>query len=132
MKSLLLTAIEENRMRRAILESTSAGFTSQDTKDVETVLEVVAGHFQITVDVLKGPVKLWNIVEARWTAMYLVSHFCGLHDNAIARILQKDHTAVSYALRRTKELMQIDPAFFRRVSEAQKRVDEKLGKEKAA
>ncbi len=123
-------AIQDKLDRQAIVsvDSVLSGFTAADLADMATILEEVAAHFNVSQAVIKGTAKPRNIVDARWTWIYLISHFCGLRDNAIARLLGLDHTSVSHAIRRTKELMQVDPAFFRRVSGAQSRVAAKLEK----
>jgi len=64
------------------------------------VLQTVAKCRRLTVDDLRGPSRRAYIVRARWEAMRMLRDR-GLSLSAIGIILNRDHTTVLHALRRT-------------------------------
>ncbi len=78
--------------------------------DANRVITMVADHFQISVQDLKGRLRTKRVALARQTAMYLLRQQLNLSLKDIGYLLGgKDHTTVMHAINKIQQLKIKDP-----------------------
>lgn len=89
---------------------------SQPTASAQAILAVVAAHFEVTVEELKGRERTKRVTLPRQVAILLLHEEAGLNRSQIGRRLGgRDHSTVSYALERIGQLLETDGELRRRV-----------------
>lgn len=88
----------------------------QPAMGTEAILSLVATHFEVTVKSLKGRERGKHIMLPRQTAILLLHEEAALSRSHIGRLLGgRDHSTVSYALKRITKLLETDAGLRRRV-----------------
>ena len=84
----------------------------QRTPDVLEIQKVVAAHFELPVESLRGKRRTSSVALARQVAMYLTKQLTTLTLVEIGRRFgNRDHSTVLYACARVAERVATDPAF---------------------
>jgi len=79
------------------------------TAGAEAILAMVAAHFNVTVEELKGRERSQRITLPRQVAILLLHEAAGLNRSQIGRLLGgRDHSTVDYALKRIGRLLEAD------------------------
>jgi len=79
---------------------------------IADVMDVVANHFEFTVDQLKSKRRTQDLARARQVAMHLARELTGASLNQIGRAFGgRDHSTVSHACNLVKGLAVDDPRF---------------------
>jgi len=100
-------------------------FVKQMSKEitVEFIQKLVAEHFDLPVDKLKGQTRKRSIVIARQLSMYLAKN---LTNNSLKAIGEnfggRDHSTVIYSCKAVQDLLDTDMVFKDTVSELQKKI----------
>ncbi len=88
----------------------------QPAMGTEAILSLVATHFDVTVESLKGRDRGKHIMLPRQAAILLLHEEAALSRSHIGRLLGgRDHSTVSYALKRIIRLLETDAGLRRRV-----------------
>ncbi len=83
----------------------------------ETIIEVVSKHYEITTTAIRGKKRKPKVSEARHTAMHLIKETTSMTLKEIAKVFgKKDHTAISYAIKKIKQRIGVDSDFAYRVN----------------
>ncbi len=78
---------------------------------LRSISTMVAQHFSLRTQELRGPSRRRHVVRARGIAMSLAWKLTGKSLDAVGRYFgNRDHTTVLHACRRTENLQQTDPA----------------------
>jgi len=94
-----------------VLSSYFEGHSAGPVK-IADVMEVVANHFEFTVDQLKSKRRTQDLARARQVAMHLARDMTGASLNQIGRAFGgRDHSTVSHACNLVSELGKQDPKF---------------------
>ncbi len=94
-----------------VLSSYFAG-TSTGPVKIADVMEVVASHFEFTVDQFKSKRRTQDLARARQVAMHLARDMTGASLNQIGRAFGgRDHSTVSHACNLVGNLARQDPKF---------------------
>ncbi len=87
------------------------------------IMKLVAQHFHVSVEALKGKRRTNAIVVPRQVAMYLCRTLTEMPLTEIGKAFGgRDHTTVLYACDRVKEMMEVDSDFRHRVEELSERL----------
>jgi chromosomal replication initiator protein len=107
-----LTARDINlEMASEVLSSFFQADSSRPVK-IADVMEVVANHFDVTVDQLKSKRRTQDLALARQVAMFIAREKVGASLNQIGRAFGKrDHSTVSHALQKVQRLHDDNPKF---------------------
>jgi chromosomal replication initiator protein len=98
-------------MASEVLSSFFQADTAKPVK-IADVMDVVANHYDVTVDQLKSKKRTQDLAFARQVAMYVAREKVGASLNQIGRSFGKrDHSTVSHALQKVKNLQRKDPRF---------------------
>lgn len=83
---------------------------SQEPVAIEKILEIVADHFELTVDELLGPGRARRVSGPRQIAMFLACEYSGLSVTAVATTFKRDHSTVMHARDKIRAARREDPA----------------------
>jgi chromosomal replication initiator protein len=93
----------------AWLKDILRGSDSKGNVSVDSIQQLVAEYFGITVEELLSPSRTADLALARHVAMYLSRKNLSLTVDQIAKAFnKKDHTTVLYAVRRVEEMKKTD------------------------
>ena len=94
-----------------VLSSYFEGHSSGPVK-IADVMDVVANHFEFTVDQLKSKRRTQDLARARQLAMHLARELTGASLNQIGRAFGgRDHSTVSHACNLIKGMSDKDPQY---------------------
>lgn len=79
-------------------------------EQLEKIFEIIAGEFDITVEMLMSKKKTENIIRARHT-LYSTLNRLGMNKVETGRRLDRDHTSVIHGLRVYHNLYDTDDNF---------------------
>lgn len=82
------------------------------------VIEAIATTFNVTVAQIRGCGQSSDVIAARWSAMWALSARHGLSTTQIGRLLNKDHTTVSNALKNVEQRVLKDPDYSAKLRQA--------------
>jgi len=77
--------------------------------DVSLIQRVVARHYGVTEEAMRGKRRTSTVVTARQVAMYLARSIAKLSYVEIGRQFGKDHSTVLFAVRKIERLRESDP-----------------------
>jgi chromosomal replication initiator protein len=100
-------------------------FVKQINKEItiEFIQELVANHFDVSVDVLAGKTRKRQVVIARQLSMYLAKKLTDKSLKAIGdQFGGRDHSTVIYSCSTVQDLMETDIVFKDTVAELEKKV----------
>jgi len=100
-------------------------FVTQMSKEITVgfIQEVVAEHFNVSVDQIKGQTRKRSIVIARQLSMYLAKNMTQTSLKAIGKEFGgRDHSTVIYSCRAVQDLLDTDPSFKDVVAELEKKM----------
>jgi chromosomal replication initiator protein len=90
---------------------------------VEYIQELVAGHFELPVEILQGKTRKRQVVIARQLSMYLAKQLTDQSLKAIgANFGGRDHSTVIYSCKTVQDLMETDAIFKDAVSDLQRKI----------
>ncbi len=104
-------------------------FVNQINKEitVEYIQELVADHFEVSVEKLKGQTRKRSIVIARQLSMFLAKKLTDKSLKAIgANFGGRDHSTVIYSCKAVQDMMDTDMIFSETVAELEKRLNMSL------
>ncbi len=95
---------------------------------VDSILELVAEYFNVSVDLVRGQTRKRHVVVARQVSMYLAKK----HTEASLKKIgshfgNRDHSTVIYSCRTVRDLMDTDDSFNTAVEEVEKKLKLQLG-----
>lgn len=76
---------------------------------LKQIFEVVAAEYGATIAEIKGEARCSRYVRPRHVAIYLATKHTGLSMAAIGRVLNRDHTTIIHACRKTKKRLASEP-----------------------
>jgi chromosomal replication initiator protein len=95
----------------------------QSDVSVDFIQKIVAEHFKVELDAMKGKVKKREIVIPRQVAMYFCKRYTQLTLSLIGgNFGGRDHSTVIHALESVEDMMKTDPNFKNTVDELGKRL----------
>jgi chromosomal replication initiator protein len=100
-------------------------FVKQMSKEitVEFIQKLVAEHFDLQVDKLKGQTRKRSIVIARQLSMYLAKNLTNKSLKAIGENFGgRDHSTVIYSCKAVQDLLDTDMIFKDTVSDLEKKI----------
>ncbi|MEL6970000.1 MAG: chromosomal replication initiator protein DnaA [Bacteroidota bacterium] len=90
---------------------------------VEYIQELVAGHFELPVEILQGKTRKRQVVIARQLSMYLAKQLTDQSLKAIGENFGgRDHSTVIYSCKTVQDLMETDAIFKDTVSDLQRKI----------
>jgi len=93
---------------------------------IDTVMEVVAGHFSLQVSDMTSKRKTKDIAFPRQVAMYLIRNLTGLSLPNIGDIFGgRDHTTIMHAYDKIQELQKQDAEFSKLIRDLTQKIREK-------
>lgn len=97
---------------------------------LDTVLNIVAKDYRVSVACLRGPRRQPRLVLARHVAMYLMYAECeGVSTPEIGRAIgNRDHTTVLHGKKKVEGTLPVDAEFHTRVEKLRERVRKELKK----
>lgn len=95
--------------------SKSTGCSPPNADDVFNVVMAKTG---VNKSLIRSHKRPENIVRARFLCCWLLHEHCGLPNSAIAKLINRDISAVYYAISNSKRLSGTDKAFAKLASEA--------------
>lgn len=95
---------------------------------VESILELVCDHFDVSADLVRGQTRKRHVVVARQISMYLAKEHtdCSLKKIG-SHFGNRDHSTVIYSCRTVRDLMDTDDTFLQSVNDVNKKVKMHLG-----
>lgn len=79
---------------------------------LNTIESIVASHYGVTVDDLRGRSRIRPIPEARFTAMYLMkTRYPMLHWREVGAIFNRDHSTAIHAKKFVEGQLAVDKNF---------------------
>ncbi len=99
-------------------------FTPKEAEyKAEDILRVVAEHYGVRPEELRGRGRSKEVVLPRQVAMYLIRELTGASLPEIGQFFQgRDHTTVLYAIQKVQELREQDPAMRQLLRELQEQL----------
>ena len=91
------------------------------------LLGIVADEFGLTVDEIISPCREAALSRARFAFSYLARSELNIFQRIIARVIECDPTAVSFGIRRAKEMIVNDDEFRAKVNKIRARLREWAG-----
>ena len=93
----------------------------------QLILEVVAEHFEITIDQLMSNSRKTKITKPRQIAMYLCSNMTNLTQAAIGALVGgRDHSTVIYGIEKIEAEYKSDPAMRQTIEAIKKKISPEL------
>jgi len=104
MKAPMTLEIAQQRLKNII------NSPKYENLSMENIIRVVAEHFGLTPNDLKGKKKSQNIVSARQLAMYIARKSTDYSTTELGQDFGgRDHTTVMYSIKKIEERLLIDP-----------------------
>ncbi len=130
LEGVLVSLIAQSSLNRREIDIDLAkevikNFVSQLNKEitVEFIQDLVADHFNVSVEKLQGKTRKRSIVIARQLSMYLAKKLTGKSLKAIgANFGGRDHSTVIYSCKTVQDLMETDAVFKETVAELEKKI----------
>jgi chromosomal replication initiator protein len=100
-------------------------FISQEIKEIsiDSIKNLVANHFKISLDKLQGTTRKREVVIARQLSMYLAKNYTGVSLKGIgSKFGGKDHSTVLYSIKAVQDLMDTDSLFKDTVDQIEKQM----------
>lgn len=72
--------------------------------------------FGVGRDELRSAKRNSNVTTARWALAFVLTDRVGWSNSRVGRVLQKDHTAITYARRKAADLLRTDRHFHEAVT----------------
>lgn len=86
-------------------------------KDVQDAVSRLCSVYGVTLDILRSPTRVANIVEARHLLFWFLRHHCGYSVNDVARYLRRDNSTVIKCTLSITDRMVYEPSFRRHAFE---------------
>ena len=130
LEGVLISMIAQSSLNRKEIDISLAkevvkNFVSQVNKEItiDFIQQVVAEHFEISVEKIVGKTRKRAIVEARQMAMYLSKKLTGKSLKAIGdNFGGRDHSTVIYSCRTIEDLKSTDPNLRNSVIDLEKKI----------
>ncbi len=119
------STLNEREIDIALAKQVIKNFVTQMSKEitVEFIQKLVAEHFDLPVDKLKGQTRKRQIVIARQLSMYLAKNLTNKSLKAIGENFGgRDHSTVIYSCKAVQDLLDTDMIFKDTVSELEKKI----------
>ena len=90
---------------------------------LDSITQIVADHFDLTIEKLHGKTRKRNVVMARQLSMYLAKQYTNETFKHIGNNFGgRDHSTVIYSVKAVQDLMDTDASFKSTVNELEKKV----------
>ena len=90
---------------------------------VDFIQQLVAGHFELPVEILQGKTRKRQVVIARQLSMYLAKQLTDQSLKAIGENFGgRDHSTVIYSCKTVQDLMETDAIFKDTVSDLERKI----------
>ncbi len=130
LEGVLISLVAQSTLNRREIDMDLAkevikNFVSQMSKEitVEFIQKLVADHFDVPVDKLKGQTRKRGIVIARQLSMYLAKNLTNKSLKAIGENFGgRDHSTVIYSCKAVQDLLDTDMIFKDTVSDLEKKI----------
>lgn len=134
LEGVLVSLIAQSSLNRRgidmeLARSVIKSFVLQMNKEitVDFIKELVAEHFNVSPDKLKGQTRKRSIVVARQISMYLAKNLTSASLKTIGEEFGgRDHSTVIYSLRAVRDLLDTDAIFKDTVAELEKKIKTNL------
>ncbi|MEM9884503.1 MAG: chromosomal replication initiator protein DnaA [Bacteroidota bacterium] len=119
------SSLNQRQINIDLAKEVVKSFVKQISKEitVEFIQELVANHFDVSVDRLAGKTRKRQVVIARQLSMYLAKK---MTDKSLKNIGEnfggRDHSTVIYSCRTVQDLMETDTLYKDTVAELEKKV----------
>lgn len=104
-----LTYIQSLEARIAKLELVVSGLVGRDCTpikgDAMSIVRMTAKRYGTKEALLLGPSRQYRLVRPRWSAMYILSDVMRVEQIEIARIFNRSHNSVQYAVSEVRRLI---------------------------
>ena len=122
---LAMASIEHRKINLDLASETVRYYSTAEAEtvkiEVETIIEVVAEHFQIPVMDVLGKKRNKEIVMPRQVAMYLAREMGGMSYPDIGRSFDRDYTTVIHSYEKVKAELKKDSSLRSAISEIRSR-----------
>ncbi len=130
LEGVLISLVAQSSLNRREIDIDLAkdvikNFVSEITKEVTVGLiqEMVADHYELTVEKLQGKTRKRSIVIARQLSMYLAKNLTNKSLKSIGdNFGGRDHSTVIYSCKAVRDLMDTDTIFKSSVQEIEKKI----------
>lgn len=119
------SSLNDREIDLALAKEVVQKFVAQVSKEItiESILTMVADHFELDVDVIKSNSRKRQIVTARQLAMYFVKQHTSHSLKTIGKEFGgRDHSTVIYSCRTVNDLIDSDQSFRNLVEELDKKL----------
>ncbi len=106
--------LNKTEISMKLVQSVIAQFVTQDNQEIsiESIKQLVAKHFDLTVDKLQSKTRLREVVVARQLSMYIAKNFTDSSLKSIGESFGgRDHTTVLHSLKTVQDMMDTDELF---------------------
>lgn len=106
--------LNKSEINMKLVQSVISQFVTQDNQEIsiESIKQLVAKHFELTVEKLQSKTRLREVVMARQLSMYIAKNFT---DSSLKTIGDsfggRDHTTVLHSLKTVQDMMDTDELF---------------------
>ncbi len=119
------SSLNEREIDLHLAKAVIKSFVKQINKEItiEFIQELVANHFDVSVDRLAGKTRKRQVVIARQLSMYLAKKLTNKSLKSIGEIFGgRDHSTVIYSCRTVQDLMETDALYKDTVAELEKKI----------
>lgn len=86
-------------------------------RDCRDAVNRLCSVYGISLEILRSPTRVANVVEARHLLFWFLRHHCGYSVNDVARYLRRDNSTVIKCTLTITDRMVYEPSFRRHASE---------------
>ncbi len=111
-------------LRKEVASLELERMTAQPQSDIiNSIVATVCNHFHIGLDTIMSRSKRQGICIPRWLVFYL-AHQRGMSCTALARVFNRNHTGILYAIGGILDKMDVEPEFKLLVQQLEKQTTE--------
>lgn len=106
--------LNKSEINMKLVQSVVSQFVTQDNQEIsiESIKQLVAKHFELSVEKLQSKTRLREVVMARQLSMYIAKNFTGSSLKSIGDSFGgRDHTTVLHSLKTVQDMMDTDELF---------------------
>lgn len=102
------------------------GIPSKYNTNADSIIRAVCEHFEITFDGIHRKSKIVEFCKPRMVAMYLIRLYCKSTTTEIAKLFNKNHATVIWAIKRIKEEQEIYPELREKINKLKKIIENSI------
>ncbi len=106
--------LNKSVINMTLVKSVISQFVTQDDQEIsiDSIKQLVANHFELTIDKLHSKTRLREVVMARQLSMYIAKKFTDSSLKSIGESFGgRDHTTVMHSLKTVQDMMDTDELF---------------------